>query len=72
MISSKTSLIKTVKKITKVNNKRAKTIATNIQKAQKAVAKEVKQSPQTAVDRTVSNVIESQGQSNNTNKKDKR
>ena len=72
MISSKTSLTKTVKKITKVNNKRAKTIATNIQKAQKAVAKEVKQSPQTAVDRTVSNVIESQGQSNNTNKKDKR
>ena len=72
MISSKTSLTKTVKKITKVNNKRAKTIATNIQKAQKAVAKEVKQSPQTAVDRTVSNVIESQDQSNNTNKKDKR
>ena len=67
IISSKTSLTKTVKKITKVNNKRAKTIATNIQKAQKAFAKEVKQSPQTAVDRTVSNMIESQGQSNNTN-----
>ena len=72
MISSKTSLTKTVKKITKVNNKRAKTIATNIQQAQKAVAKEVKKSPQTAADKIVSNVIESQGETNKNNKTDKR
>ena len=72
MISSKTSLTKTVKKITKVNNKRAKTIATNIQQTQKAVAKEVKKSPQTAADKIVSNVIESQGETNKNNKTDKR
>ena len=72
MISSKTSLTKTVKKITKVNNKRAKTIATNIQQAQKAVAKEVKKSPQMAADKIVSNVIESQGETNKNNKTDKR
>jgi len=72
MISSKTSLTKTGKKITKVNNKRAKTITTNIQQAQKAVAKEVKKSPQTAADKIVSNVIESQGETNKNNKTDKR
>ena len=72
MISSKTSLTKTGKKITKVNNKRAKTIVTNIQQAQKAVAKEVKKSPQTAADKIVSNVIESQGETNKNNKTDKR
>ncbi len=72
MISSKTSLTKTGKKITKVNNKRAKTITTNIQQTQKAVAKEVKKSPQTAADKIVSNVIESQGETNKNNKTDKR
>ena len=72
MISSKTSLTKTGKKITKVNNKRAKTITTTIQQAQKAVAKEVKKSPQTAADKIVSNVIESQGETNKNNKTDKR
>ena len=57
---------------TLVNNKRAKTITTNIQQAQKAVAKEVKKSPQTAADKIVSNVIESQGETNKNNKTDKR
>jgi hypothetical protein len=49
MVSSKTAITSTVKSLTKVENKTARIVATQIQTAQKTVAKEVKVANQTVV-----------------------